>query len=146
MTMFALSAPVSRYAALGWAAFIVLLLSLPGNSVPRFSFHLIGIPSDAIVHAVLFCIQALLLGRAFASGGLPAPFTPVSRFSAMMLASCTSIMYGAVTELWQHVIPGRSGDVMDLVADAAGAGLAFLLMIAMNRRERHPDRSVSSYP
>lgn len=122
------SVRMSRNAALAWAAFVFVLLSLPGSSVPRFSFSLLGVPSDAMVHAGLFAVLMVLLARAWRLGGLPHPTPSPTCLQALAAAWTASLAFGAMTELWQHVIPGRSGDVMDLVADGAGAALGFLML------------------
>lgn len=124
------SARMSRDAALAWAAFVLVLLSLPGSSVPRFSFSLLGVPSDALVHAGLFAVLMVLLARAWRVGGLPHPSPSPTCLQALAAACAASLAYGALTELWQHVIPGRSGDVLDLVADGAGVALGFLMLSA----------------
>jgi hypothetical protein len=132
------SVRTSRHAALAWAAFVFILLSLPGSSVPRFSFSLVGIPSDALVHAALFAVLMVLLARAWRLGALPHPSPSPSRGQALAAAFTTSLCYGALTELWQHLVPGRSGDVMDIVADGAGAVLGFLMLSAPPLRRLLP--------
>lgn len=132
------SVRTSRHAALAWAAFVFVLLSLPGSSVPRFSFSLFGIPSDALVHAGLFAVLQVLLARAWRLGALPHLSPSPSRVQALTAAFITCLLYGALTELWQHVVPGRSGNVLDILADGAGAALGFLALSAPPLRRLLP--------
>lgn len=64
--------------------------------------------ADKVAHTGLFLVQALLLRLA----GLGAP-------SALMLA----VAWGALDEVHQTRVPGRTGDPWDLLADAFGAVL-----------------------
>jgi VanZ family protein len=101
-----------------WAVIIlVLLLSPPRGEAP----HWLRWPhADKLVHAVLFGVQAWLLGRAWRP----------SRIAAAPLAViflCT-VIFAGLTELLQHLLPvDRTGDPADLLADAAGAAIALLV-------------------
>ncbi len=104
-----------------WALLIFVLLSIPtGLVVPSGSGRLldflpdlvadtIRLLADKAVHAVLFAGQALWLRRAGWTAGR---------------AVLWSAAYGAATELYQALLPFRSGDVYDLLADILGALLA----------------------
>jgi VanZ family protein len=105
----ALWAPVVAYMA-------AILFASSRSSVP--------IPpsvSDKLVHALAYAGLALLVFRAVA-GGLPAR---VSARTAVMTLAIT-IGYGATDEVHQMFVAGRSPDLYDLYADAAGAA-AFLI-------------------
>lgn len=69
---------------------------------------------DKLVHGVLFGGQSWLLARALAAGG-----RPLRR--AVLLGAVLAIGYGGASELAQSVIPGRSAQTVDFVADVAGA-------------------------
>ncbi|PPK97403.1 VanZ like protein [Kineococcus xinjiangensis] len=75
---------------------------------------------DKVVHVAVF---ALLAGTAaWLFGRLRA-----------VLAGC--VVYAVGSEVVQHVLlPRRSGDAADVVADCAGAGAALLLARAVRRR------------
>jgi VanZ family protein len=91
-----------------WAALIFALSSFPMPSGPsRFGI-------DKVAHLVEFATLAALLTRALLRSGL----TPAR---AVMWAIALATFYGAVDELHQLFVPGRSSDVFDLAADAAGA-------------------------
>ena len=93
---------------------------------------LVELPAaDKLGHAALFFVQAWLLHRALlAQRGAGRWALPV------VLAA--AVAWGAITELAQRWVPGRDADVLDLVADVAGAlgwgGLEWL----SRRRRRAP--------
>lgn len=72
--------------------------------------------SDKSSHAIAYSVLGVLLVRALA-GGLPARIRVRTALLAVLLAT----VYGASDELHQAFVPGRTADVYDLYADAAGA-------------------------
>lgn len=88
----------------------LLALYLPGSPAP--GFDLPG--ADKVVHILLFAVPVWLLGRLTGRVWLVAGL-----FTAHAVAS----------ELIQHwLIPLRSGDPLDLLADIIGIGLAVWLL------------------
>ena len=79
--------------------------------------------SDKALHLVAYAGLAVLAGRALAHG-LPARVT--WRIAIGTLA--ITIGYAVTDELHQRLVPGRSADVYDVIADAAGACLALIAM------------------
>ena len=76
--------------------------------------------ADKLVHAGLFLLLALTARLRF--GGLPQVLAAV-------------LGYAALSELVQGLLlPSRSGDVLDLVADAAGALAGWLLAARLRPR------------
>lgn len=73
-------------------------------------------------HAVLFGVQALLIGLALRPG-------PVGRPLAVWLAAATlALAYGGLTEWRQSALPGRTASWIDVATDAVGAyGLPWAL-------------------
>jgi VanZ family protein len=98
-----------RTAALGAAVLLsvyVLFLPDPGGA-PRFT------GADKLVHAGLFALLAATARWRLGAG------------RAVWLAVAG---YAAASEVVQHVwLAGRTGDVLDLVADLAGLGLGWVL-------------------
>lgn len=80
------------------------------------------LPADKAVHAVFFGVLALLW-----HGGLPA-----GRWRAP-LAVGLAVLWGAIDELHQSQVPGRSADPWDLLADACGALIAVAALTLMRR-------------
>lgn len=75
--------------------------------------------SDKVVHLAAYGVLAGLVVRALL-GGFPRPVT----WRAAVLAVLITVLYGASDEWHQSFVPRRAADVMDLVADGAGALLA----------------------
>jgi len=109
-----------------WAFFILALLTIPGSSVPLISFWTFGIPFDSFVHGVLFCIEASLLWLSV----LPRySFRKVPLHSLVLIVLITTA-FGGSTEILQSFIPERTGDMLDLLADAGGAMCFFCLAVS----------------
>jgi VanZ family protein len=102
-----------------WLAVQLLLTSLPGNDLPdvRLPLHF-----DWVVHAGMYGTQGVLLARACMMGML---FSERPMQRVLMLVAALSAL-GALDELHQLFIPGRSAEVMDWVMDTIGgaAGVA----------------------
>jgi len=70
-------------------------------------------PTDKVVHFAMFAVCAFLSFQAWA-GRLG---------TLVMLASL--LMFAGLTEFLQMVIPGRSGNLLDFLADATGVLMGF---------------------
>jgi VanZ family protein len=113
-------APVLAYVT---AIFVASSMALPP-----------GLPaavSDKALHAMAYAVLALLLIRAL-SGGRWAGVTGRVALASALLATA----YGLTDEVHQAFVPGRSADVRDLVADAAGAIVAAAACLAVARARR----------
>jgi VanZ family protein len=84
---------------------------------------------DYILHACEYGLLAMLVARAL-NGGLLRPLSN----GRLSLALILSVAYAASDELHQHFVAGRTADVRDLLADAAGALLALLALQWLQRR------------
>jgi VanZ family protein len=73
-------------------------------------------------HAVGYLGLAVVVVRALA-GGLPARIG----WSTAAAALAISVGYGVTDEIHQMFVPGRTSDVGDLLADAAGASIGTVL-------------------
>ena len=94
-----------------WAVLIFVMSSVPGQSLPP-------LPAwnfDKLVHALVYAILAGLCLLALGRG----VHLPGGRMVA--LAALIATLYGVSDELHQLLTPGRSADVLDVVADAVGA-------------------------
>lgn len=95
-----------------WAVSIFVLSGIRSFPVSRTPFGF-----DKIAHFVMFFVFCGLGWRALyhqsASGAL--------RRYALLGAFIMAVAYGALDELHQVFVPGRSPDLYDLVADALGA-------------------------
>ena len=108
---FLLWAPVVAYMALIF--FVSGLSTLP--PVPTD-------PSDKTLHFVAYFVLGVLTVRA-SHRGLPAHLTRRGALLAVLIA----IGYGAFDEAHQYFVPGRTADVLDLLADSAGVVAALVV-------------------
>ncbi|HET7216948.1 MAG TPA: VanZ family protein [Vicinamibacterales bacterium] len=122
--------------ALLWApavahmAFIFAASSVPGSQIP-------GNIWDKLAHLLVYAV----LGIAFTiplSGGR---WRGVGA-GTVAVAIVLSLVYGISDEIHQHFTPGRTPDVMDVVADtigaAAGAILVFAASMVVDRLRARP--------
>ena len=103
--------------AAAWAAVIFGLSSrptLPGPELP-------GV--DKVAHFGAYALLAWLL--AFAAGRSRLPIA---------LAVVLGLLYGATDEIHQSFVPGRSPDVLDWFADAAGVAAATFAYVRRRAR------------
>lgn len=107
----------ARIVAVLVLALTLALLLTPGNAVPD-----TDVPnSDKLVHAALFGLLAFTHALAWPRVRLP-------------IMALIVIAFGAATEITQTVVPGRSADMLDLLADAAGAVLGLVIYARFWRR------------
>jgi hypothetical protein len=132
--------PLGRWLRAGlWAGLIFLLSSIPGSAFPR-----VDAPGlDKLVHVALFAplgwlLLAALLPRA---GEEPAAAAaPELRrrrlrlLGRLLLALALGVAWGALDELHQYCVPGRSVSSWDFLANALGVCLALALWLALARR------------
>jgi VanZ family protein len=89
-----------------------------GSSLPHVPRPPAGF-TDKDVHLVIYAGLAAVLVRALA-GGSWRGLTLRRALGAAIIAT----MYGVLDEFHQRLVPGRSFEIMDMAADAAGAALA----------------------
>lgn len=121
---------------ISWTVITIVLLCLPGSTIPGDGFGF-NIPNfDKIVHVILFGGIVLFWGGHYA---FRAKKLPGWRRMIILLA-ILSIVLGIVLEYVQfYWIPQRSFDRGDIVADAGGAitAMLFLLFLYPARRVKH---------
>jgi VanZ family protein len=103
---------------LGWAATIFVQSSFRVAIDPPSGFEL----SDKALHAAVYALLAWLLLRAL----LGARHMALAR--AAWWAFLVSALYGATDELHQGLVPSRTMEWGDWLADVAGAATVFLLL------------------
>ncbi len=99
------------------------------HEIPSIFFIL----NDKIVHAVEYFFLFWFAAHAFGKAK-----TLALRAHAGRGAMIYGLALGALTELLQRVVPERSCDFWDWVADAGGLGLAFAVSYAWQARGRRP--------
>ncbi|MEZ0313237.1 MAG: VanZ family protein [Myxococcota bacterium] len=96
--------------ALLWASLIFLLSSQP--RLPDLPLTFDGV--DKAAHALFFGILCAWVVFGFGHRGRP----------ALVAGIVATSLYGGFDEVHQMFVPGRSPDILDWVADTAGAALA----------------------
>ena len=109
------------FAALLWTLGIFVALLMPGTDVQQVEFW----GSDKIVHFAIFAGFAMLWMRALR--GL------VRRRAVWIVA--VGVAIAVATELAQGVLPGRSPDLYDALADIGGLVLGTLAYVVWRRRQ-----------
>jgi VanZ family protein len=103
--------------AVAWALVIWNLSArsrLPGPEQPGF---------DKVAHFGAYALLGWLLVRAADRSLLP-----------LAVGALLGVLYGAADEIHQMYVPGRSPDVMDWFADAAGVAAAFFVYTRLRAR------------
>jgi VanZ family protein len=103
--------------AAGWAGLIFYLSSrsrLPGPDVDGF---------DKVAHFGAYAVLGWLLVRAADRSLLP-----------LAVGALLGVLYGASDEIHQMYVPGRSPDVRDWFADAAGVAAATFVYTRLRAR------------
>jgi VanZ family protein len=100
-----------------WVAFTFLLTSVPDPQID------VPLPyADKFAHFGFYGVMGLLCALWRRESG-----SPPGR--AALAALVFTAFVGAVDEIHQNWIPGRSADILDWIADAAGGGAGALFSI-----------------
>jgi VanZ family protein len=114
---------------LGWAGLIFYLSHLPGASIPPLIFGM-----DKVVHAMVFGILGF-----FVMGAMKAMESDKRVFQPW-LAVVLVIAYGVLDEFHQHFVPGRTPDILDVMADTVGGMLGVWISYrVIKSRLRHTE-------
>jgi VanZ family protein len=107
----------SLYLAVLYFIISVVLLVLPGSDLPRENW-LSAIYFDKWVHIGMFALLVFLWCRVLSKRNYEAR----KLNTVFVQIALAAIVYGTIMELIQGLfIPGRSGDVSDIIADTVGA-------------------------
>jgi VanZ family protein len=114
--------PFSRYQL---PAILVALIIFTGSSIPGQSFPSWAIfKFDKVIHFGLFFVFCFFTHRAVMFQDR-IPFLAKNHLAASIVLT---ILYGVIDEGHQAFVPGRTPDVLDLLADSAGAAACALLI------------------
>jgi VanZ like family len=110
--------------AILWTVIIFILLAMPGSMLPKEKGF--RIPNfDKIVHMTLFGGFVLLWAWRL-DAKLPPVSKPTRWYFGLFMLSCA---YGTAMEFVQkYFVVGRDYDTMDILADALGAFIAWLIL------------------
>jgi len=108
-----------------WFIVVLVLIILPGSDFPKVDdwYHRWFV--DKWIHSGIFGLLAFLFMF---------PFAQAIKESSHALwifenIAKLTILWGFITECVQLMVPGRSFDLMDGLADTAGAAIAYFIMI-----------------
>jgi VanZ like family len=105
---------------IAWSIIVLILLTLPGSMLPQ--EKVFAIPNfDKLVHMGLFGGFVLLWSIYFNKKIINPKKLLVIFFRIFIIAS----VYGTTTEFIQKYIPSRDFDIADILADVAGAAIAY---------------------
>jgi VanZ family protein len=114
-----------------WALFILVLTGIPGNYFPQVVTFLQWASPDKIVHLFIFGVWSFLL----MNGNKRQYFSGKTR-SVVGVAIISGIIYGGLTELFQHyVFIRRDGNIFDFLANVVGTLLGVGVFILLNRKK-----------
>ena len=123
-----------------WAVayFVVLLLSMwmPLGGVPLPDNLILGLRPDHLFHASIYCFCAFFLMNLC---GISRDAL-TSKISILLLAG--SIATGFATEFGQKLLPYRSFDINDLMANTIGATLGWVVLLMSFILHHHAKRTV----
>ena len=120
---------------IAWSVIIALLTLIPGNYIPRVLTFIDWLSPDKIVHLVLFSTFSLLYIEGFRRQAI----SSFLRKTAVMTSLLLGMIFAIFTEVMQKfVIPGRNGNLFDLLADMLGLllGYAIWRMISRNGHKK----------
>jgi len=100
-----------------WALFVALLSLSPKLG----SAESYGGGFDKIVHIVLYCVFVLLAIVGF----IKQHQIILLKTRPVLMAISIGITYGLIMECFQSLVPGRSFDVIDIVANGVGSIMGF---------------------
>lgn len=106
-----------------WAGVILLGTSLPQEAVPIQTSRI-----DKILHFGIYSVFAFLLTRQISVG--------FRLWQSVVLAIAFSMAFGAFDEWHQQLIPGRSTELADWIADSIGAAVGASVAAFMEHRRR----------
>ncbi len=104
-----------------WAMMVLIFVLSSMSGLPPAP----GGIDDSVAHALEYAVLAALLVRGF-TGARWRGMGVGAVWRAVLLAT----LYGVTDEVHQRFVPGRTAEIADLTADAAGAAVAAVLIWA----------------
>jgi VanZ family protein len=123
------SHPFLRYQlpAILWALVIFVVSSIPQHSIPAFAIF----SQDKLLHLLVYFI---LTGLVYIALLHQTRFPALSR-RPLAWAVIVAAVYG-ITDEFHQSFTGRSADLLDVLADVAGAALMALVVVLVRRLRR----------
>jgi VanZ family protein len=115
---------------------------MPGNYIPKVLSFLDWLSPDKIVHLILFGVYAYLLAEGFVRHDRPWFTSRYPVVSSLIIG----IVFAFFTEMMQRfVIPGRHGNIYDMLADMLGSIMGLTAWYIIQRNEKKNLRSSKNY-
>lgn len=105
--------------ALGYAVLILIVSSIPDLTPPELGFKL----QDKLYHLLEYSIFSLLLFYAFFNAD-----RELLRKNVLIISLVVGTTFAILDEIHQGMIPGRSADITDFLADFLGLVLVQLIL------------------
>ena len=125
-----------------WTLLIAVLTLAPGNYIPKVFDFLDWLSPDKIVHLFLFGTYTFLLMEGFNRQDHHKILKRYPLLSSLFIG----IVFAIFTEVMQKfVIPGRNGNVFDMMADILGSIVGIAVWSFTRRNEKKNLRSSENY-
>jgi VanZ family protein len=113
-----------HFPAILWAVIILISMSLPAQYIPKVKIF----GYDKIAHIGVFFVFGILIYRSIINW----KHKPGSILISLMLMLFFVMVFGCVSELYQHFIPGRTPDIFDFIADTIGGLVSIIAELFYN--------------
>lgn len=123
----------TRRLLLAWApaaAYMAVIWTVSSMEAPSFPIHLFPM-RDKGVHATEYAVLAFLFAHACLRTWQTHP-----RWRVAFVAVLLTFLWGFLDEMHQAFVPGRSADLLDLLADSFGALVGTSARLALGRMNR----------
>jgi VanZ family protein len=109
---------------IAWFFLSLIAISIPGYDLPKVGNWFEQISFDKLIHTGLFGMLSVLFMYPVAKSSLPKK----DKINWYIKVALATIIWGFTTEVIQkYLIPGRSYDMVDCLADALGGVGAFII-------------------
>ena len=110
----------------------MVLTGIPGSCLPHVK-PIVGL--DKVVHLLMYAVFAFLCLWGYRKQFIPNG--QAYQKKALLLAVVISIYYGGLTEILQeYLVPGRTGDWIDFLADGIGTLLGVFVFQLFYRHKK----------
>jgi VanZ family protein len=117
-----------QFPAIGWALLIFIGSSIPSKYFPSSTIF----TYDKLIHAFLFFVLGVFVYRALT----PYQNRHEINWRRLIISILIVVGYGTLDELHQGIVPGRTLDFYDGIADTIGGLLAALLIIYLAKHKK----------
>ncbi|MDO9511388.1 MAG: VanZ family protein [Bacteroidales bacterium] len=117
--------------AIIWTIVVLLLTGIPGGLMPDVPKFMDLLQPDKLVHLFIFGLWVFLFAHGISKFKSQHLFLHKSGVFSMFLG----MIFGGFTEVLQYyVIPGRSGNIYDFIADALGCYIGYLIFVRFKQK------------